>query len=104
MKRLTSGEWWSDGGLTSLPFSLLLEALAQTSGALIPDLTAGASGSIAYFMGTDRVRMRGVARVGDELRFDVRLKLWRRGICRTVGLARADGREVMRAEMVTVVR
>lgn len=104
LKQLTIGEWWTDGGLTSLPFSLLLEALAQTSGALIPDLGAGAADAIAYFMAAEHVRIRGSARVGDELRFDIRLKAWRRGICRTVGTAKVDGREVMRAEIVTVVR
>jgi 3-hydroxymyristoyl/3-hydroxydecanoyl-(acyl carrier protein) dehydratase len=41
-----------------MPFSLVLEALAQTSGALIADLTEGSAGAIAYFMGADHVRQR----------------------------------------------
>ncbi|HEY4129279.1 MAG TPA: 3-hydroxyacyl-ACP dehydratase FabZ family protein [Gemmatimonadaceae bacterium] len=110
IKRLTSGEWWArDGGVTGsgkaeLPFSLLIEALAQAGGALIRDLTGGVPGSIAYFMGADRVRMRGAARVGDELRFDVTLKQWRRGICRTRARASVDGRALMTAELTTIVR
>jgi 3-hydroxyacyl-[acyl-carrier-protein] dehydratase len=102
-KRLTYGEWWTGGG-RDLPFSLLLEALAQAGGALIRDLTGGVPGAIAYFMGAERVRMRGAARIGDELSLDVRLKLWKRGICRTRAVARVGERIIMRAELTTIVR
>src|SRR3954463_6450611 len=67
LKQLTTGEWWSAGGLTAIPHMLLLEALAQTSGSLIADLSKGTPGAIAYFMGAENVRMRGAARVGDEV-------------------------------------
>jgi len=111
IKQLTSGEWWARGSSTNgyaaraeFPFSLLIEALAQAGGALIRDLSGGVPGAIAYFMGADRVRIRGAARAGDELRFDVRLRQWRRGICRTRAEARADGRIVLTAELTTIVR
>ncbi len=107
---MTSGEWWArDGGVTGsgkaeLPFSLLIEALAQAGGALIKDLASGVPGAIAYFMGADRVRMRGAARVGDEVRFDITLRVWRRGICRTRARALVEDRTVMTAELTTIVR
>jgi 3-hydroxyacyl-[acyl-carrier-protein] dehydratase len=110
IKQLTRGEWWAcDGGVTGtgkveLPFSLLLEALAQAGGALIRDLAGGVPGAIAYFMGADRVRIRGAARAGDEVRFDVRLRQWRRGICRTRATALVDGRAIMTAALTTIVR
>jgi 3-hydroxyacyl-[acyl-carrier-protein] dehydratase len=104
LKQLTAGEWWSQGGLAAIPHTLLLEALAQTSGALIADLAAGSAGAIAYFMGAEHVRMRGAARIGDEVTLDVILQQWRRGICRTRGVATADGAEVLRADLVTIVR
>jgi 3-hydroxyacyl-[acyl-carrier-protein] dehydratase len=104
LKQLTAGEWWSEDRLTSIPHLLLLEALAQTSGSLIADLAAGTAGAIAYFMGAEHVRMRGAARVGEEVALDVYLQQWRRGICRTRGVATAAGSEVLRAELVTIVR
>jgi len=103
-KQVTAGEWWSDGDRMAMPHTLLLEALAQTSGALIADLSDSPAGAIAYFMGAEHVRMRGAARVGDEVLLDLRLRLWRRGICRTHGVASVTGSEILRAELVTIVR
>lgn len=104
-KRLSGGDWWLDGRDSSaMPFSLMLEALAQASGTLLPDLMDAASGAVAYFLGANRVRIRGNARVGDELRFDITLAQWRRGVCRTHGVASVDGSKVMTAILTTVVR
>jgi len=102
-KRLSGGDWWLDGQSgAEMPFSLVLEALAQASGALLPDLMNSAS--VAYFMGADRVRIRRSARLGDTLRFDVELAQWRRGICRTRSVASVNGSVVMTAMLTTVVR
>jgi len=104
-KRLSGGDWWLEGkGAVEMPFSLVLEALAQASGTLLPELMDVASGAVAYFMGADRVRIRRRPRVGDTLRFDVALAQWRRGICRTRGLASVNGNVVMTAMLTTVVR
>jgi 3-hydroxyacyl-[acyl-carrier-protein] dehydratase len=105
LKRLTGGEWWMGFDRTApMPFTLVLEALAQTSGALLPDLAADISGAIAYFMGADRIRMRRAAGVGDELRLEVRLRQWRRGVCRTRGVATVNGEVVLTADLTTIVR
>ena len=104
-RRLTTTDWWL--GATperAMPFSLILEALAQASGALIPDLADGAAGAVAYFMGADRVRHRRPAFSGEELKLDVSLLRWRRGLCRTRGVATVDGTLVLSAELTTVVR
>jgi 3-hydroxyacyl-[acyl-carrier-protein] dehydratase len=103
-KRLTGGEWWASRGDAEFPFTLLIEALAQTGGALIPDLASGIPGAIAYFMGVDRVRIRGAAHAGDLVRFDVMLRQWRRGICRTHATAAIDGAFIMSANLTTIVR
>jgi hypothetical protein len=43
--------------------------------------------------------------VGDELRLDVSLRHWKRGICKTRGVATlATGEVVVTAELTTVVR
>ena len=104
-KQVSAGEWWADGSSAAvMPFGLVLEALAQTSGALVHDLAVGIQGAVAYFMGADRVRMRRVPRVGDELKLDVSLRLWRRGLCRTHGVATIDGAVVLTADLTTIIR
>lgn len=106
-KRLTGSEWWGRAGAADgIPFVLVLEALAQTSGALVPDLVGATAGITAYFMGADKVRFRQSARVGDVIQLDVTLQQWRRGICRTRGIAtlQDDGAIVVSAELTTVIR
>jgi 3-hydroxyacyl-[acyl-carrier-protein] dehydratase len=104
-KQLSGSEWWSDESPTSaMPFCLVLEALAQTSGALIPDLVGGSAFTTAYFMGADRVRLRAPARAGERLSLDVTLAQWRRGICRTRGIATVKDTIVLTATLTTVVR
>lgn len=104
-KRVTSGEWWASAEYTDvIPFTLVIEALAQTSGALVQDLVEGADGGVAYFMGADRVRFRRPARVGEELRLEVSLRQWRRGVCRMRGVATVDGETVLTAELTIIVR
>jgi 3-hydroxyacyl-[acyl-carrier-protein] dehydratase len=106
-KRLTGGEWWSRAGVPNgIPFLLVLEALAQTSGALVTDLAKTSTGITAYFLGADKVRFRHPARVGDVLHLDITLQQWRRGVCRALGVAtlESDGSIVATAELTTVVR
>lgn len=106
-KRITAGEWWNEGGdsqLAVFPFSLVIEAMAQTSGALMRDLTDSAQSAVAYFMGVNRVRFRSAARAGDELTMELTLRQWRRGLCRTHGVATVNQRLVASAELTTIVR
>jgi 3-hydroxyacyl-[acyl-carrier-protein] dehydratase len=106
-KRISSGEWWCEGhdaGSIHFPFGLVIEAMAQTTGALIRGLVGGAGAGIAYFMGVNHVRLRTFARPGDELTMTLTLKQWRRGICRTRGVATVDDRLVASADLTTVVR
>jgi 3-hydroxyacyl-[acyl-carrier-protein] dehydratase len=107
VKQITYGEWWSEGQRsdeTYFPFSLVIEALAQTSGALVRDLSDEVEGAVAYFMGVDHVRLRRMARPGDELRMELTLRQWRRGICRTHGVAMVSGEVVATGNLTTVVR
>jgi 3-hydroxymyristoyl/3-hydroxydecanoyl-(acyl carrier protein) dehydratase len=109
-KRVTGSEWWNEGGslagdaTPAMPHSLVLEALAQTSGALVRDLLDGAENARAYFMAANRVRIRRPAAAGELLSLDVSLVSWRRGICRARGVATVQGATVLSAELVTVVR
>lgn len=109
MKRVTGGEWScvAAGVLDAscaMPHTLIVEALAQLTAAILIGLVDGANGAVGYFLGIDHVRFRGEAMPGDELRLEVELRQFRRGICRTRGTARVDGRVIVSADLTTVVR
>ncbi|MFL5576889.1 MAG: 3-hydroxyacyl-ACP dehydratase FabZ family protein [Gemmatimonadaceae bacterium] len=110
LKRVTGTEWFcrqaivAGGGGPAMPSVLVVEALAQLSGAVLLGLLDGSASAVGYFMGLTRVRYRGEARPGDELRLEVTLRQFRRGICRTYGEAWVGGRRIVRAELTTVVR
>ncbi|MEO6444928.1 MAG: 3-hydroxyacyl-ACP dehydratase FabZ family protein [Gemmatimonadaceae bacterium] len=106
-KRVTADEWWCDPSnpaMRALPFSLVIEAMAQTSGALVRDVADDGGTAIGYFMGADRVRFRESAYPGDEVILEVVLRSWRRCICRTHAVASVEGRIVATANLTTIVR
>jgi 3-hydroxymyristoyl/3-hydroxydecanoyl-(acyl carrier protein) dehydratase len=112
IRSVTGGEWWAEedvrgatwDGTPGLPHALVLEALAQTSGVLLADVVPADDDAVAYFLGLDRVRLRDHARPGEQLQLDLELRQWRRGICRTRGVATVDGRLIASAELTTIVR
>jgi 3-hydroxyacyl-[acyl-carrier-protein] dehydratase len=112
IKRLTGGEWFL-GEAThdptpprdlAMPNGLVVEALAQLSAAVLIGLVGDATGVVGYFLGLDRVRYRGAAYAGDELRLAVELRQFRRGICRLHGDARVDDHRIVRADLIIIVR
>ncbi len=106
-KRVSAGEWWCDPQVphaSAMPFGLVIEALAQTTGALLRDLNDGAASGLAYFMGADKVRFRRRAYPGDEIALAVSLVQWRRGVCRTSAVATIEGELVARALLTVIVR
>lgn len=109
LKRVTGGEWSAGfpaglGAAGAMPHTLLVEALAQLSAAVLVGLVDAADGAVGYFLGFDRVRCRGVAHPGDAVRLEVTLRQFRRGVCRTAGVASVDGVQLVRAELTTVMR
>jgi 3-hydroxyacyl-[acyl-carrier-protein] dehydratase len=114
-KRITGGEWASGapahraggvqmgtaGGASGM---LVIEALAQTSAALMRDLVASMPGAVGYFVGMERVRLRIPPRAGDLLRLEVRLGSFRRGIAKLEGRATVDGRPAASARFTTILR
>lgn len=109
VKRVTGGEWFftslgSAPGKVGMPGGLVVEALAQLSAAVILGLVDTGNGAVGYFLGAERVRYRGVAWPGDELRLTIELRQFRRGICRTHGEAWIGGRRIVRADLTTAVR
>lgn len=108
LKQITIGEWWAEGRDhdrdVRFPFSLVIEAMAQTSAGLMRDLPGVATDAIAYFMGVTHVRLRRAAQPGDELAMELTLRQWRRGLCRARGVATVGERLVASAELTTIIR
>ena len=107
LKRVTAGDWWSeasDSGAWEMPGTLVVEALAQTSAAVLVGLLNESSGAVGYFAAADRVRFRSLPRVGDTLILSVELVWYRRGVARLRGAASVDGRLAVSANFTTVVR
>jgi 3-hydroxyacyl-[acyl-carrier-protein] dehydratase len=112
VKLVTGDEWLCRGQAVAgpaaaplaMPNLLVVEAIAQLSGAILLGLVEGCAGAVGYFVGFDGVRFRGEARPGDELRLEAELVSFRRGICRTRGAAWVNGKRIVRARLTTVVK
>ena len=87
-----------------MPGTLVVEALAQTSAAVLIGLLNESAGAVGYFAAADRVRFRSLPRVGDTLFLTVELVWYRRGVARLRGAASVDGRLAVSANFTTVVR
>jgi 3-hydroxyacyl-[acyl-carrier-protein] dehydratase len=114
-KQVTGAEWASGapaqgaGGVQlgvarGVSGLVVIEALAQTSAALMRDLVATQPGAVGYFVGMERVRLRHPPVAGDTLRLEVRLASFRRGIARLAGRATVDGRLAASARFTTILR
>lgn len=105
VRQVTADEWFSGQAESyEMPNTLVLEALAQLSGAILVGLSDSAEGAIGYFVGMQRVKFRGTARAGDELMLDCTLLQFKRGICKTAVKASVNGKTIVRAQLTTVLR
>ncbi|MFL5579470.1 MAG: 3-hydroxyacyl-ACP dehydratase FabZ family protein [Gemmatimonadaceae bacterium] len=112
VKLVTADEWLCRGrqeaGSPAVPLAmpnlLVIEAIAQLTGAILLGLVEGSAGAIGYFVGFEGVRFRGEAHPGEELRLEAELVSFRRGICRTRGAAWVGGKRIVRARLTTVIR
>jgi 3-hydroxyacyl-[acyl-carrier-protein] dehydratase len=108
-KLVTGGEWTlvgssREGKSMVMPHLLIVEALAQVSAALFVSLLPDSRDVIGYFMALDGVRFRGQAVAGDKLSLSVSLKQFRRGVCKTRGVATVGALRVVQADLTTVLR
>jgi 3-hydroxyacyl-[acyl-carrier-protein] dehydratase len=106
LKRVTGSEWFGESELPNgeMPGLLVVEALAQTSAAVLIGLLDGSDGAIGYFASADRVKFRTLPRAGDTLVMAVELVWYRRGVARLCGIATVNGRLSTRGNFTTVVR
>ncbi len=109
VKTVTGNEWSSvgssrDAGAQSMPHLLIVEALAQLSAAVLVTLLEGSAGAIGYFLGINNVRFRSRAAPGDALDLSIELRQFKRGVCRTHGVARVGTTDIVRADLTTIIR
>lgn len=109
VKTVTGNEWSCigsnrDAAALEMPHLLIVEALAQLSAAVLVTLIEGGSGAIGYFLGISNVRFRGRAAPGDVLELSIELQHFKRGVCRTRGIARVGALEIVRADLTTIMR
>lgn len=106
-KRVTGGEWFAEAAgaqMVTMPNMMVVEALAQTSAALLADLARDTPGAIGYFAAIKRVRCRESVRAGDLLTLTIDLKSFKRGIAHLHGVASVEGVARVKADFTTVIR
>lgn len=82
-----------------MPGVLIIEAMAQTAGAICLNARGGDMPSLVYFMTIDNAKFRKPVIPGDQLRIQVRKAKQRRDIFRFNCQAHVDGALVAEAEV-----
>ena len=103
IKNVTFNEPYFQGhfpGSPIMPGVLLIEAMAQTAGALVVShLGLVEEGRLVYFMSIDKARFRRPVLPGHQVRFPVKLIQKRPPVWRFAGEAIVDGEKAAEAEI-----
>jgi 3-hydroxyacyl-[acyl-carrier-protein] dehydratase len=87
-------------GAPVMPGVLLIEAMAQTAGALVLDFLGEAhAGKLVFFMSIDRARFRKPVAPGDTVHFPVKLTSKRAPVWKYWAEAHVEGKKVAEAEI-----
>lgn len=107
IKNITINEPQFNGhfpGMPVMPGVLLIEAMAQTAGALVVHtLNTTADGKVVYFMTIDKARFRSPIVPGDCVMLPVRLVRQRGPVWKFTGEARVDGKLCAEAEFSAMI-
>lgn len=88
-----------------MPGVLIVEAMAQTAGALvINSMKSDASNKVVYFMSVDKAKFRKPVVPGDRLELHVSLQQNRGAVWKFHGVAKVDGAVVAEADYVAMIR
>lgn len=91
-------------GKPVMPGVLLIEAIAQTAGALVVHyLNKDDSVQLVYFMSIDKARFRKPVLPGDQVHFRVDLLQNRGNVWKYKGVASVDGGVVAQAEITAMI-
>jgi 3-hydroxyacyl-[acyl-carrier-protein] dehydratase len=86
-------------GLVVIPPTIVMEAVAQVGAVLVLASPAN-QGRIPYLVGMDRVRNRGVVRVGDTLHIEVTVQKLRETMGRMAGHVKVEGQTIARGVVI----
>ncbi len=86
-----------------MPGVLIVEAMAQAGGLMLLHMIDDPQSKVVYFMGIDNARFRRPVRPGDQLRFEVDMLNFRRGMCKIAGKAFVDDTLVTEATMMAML-
>ena len=106
IKNVTRNEPYFNGhfpGHPIMPGVLIIEAMGQTGGVLLLNSVEKPETKVVYFTGLENVKFRKTVIPGDQLRIEVSMSFFRRGICKMKGEAFVDGTLVAEAEMAAVI-
>jgi UDP-3-O-[3-hydroxymyristoyl] N-acetylglucosamine deacetylase / 3-hydroxyacyl-[acyl-carrier-protein] dehydratase len=106
LKNVTFNEPFFQGhfpGHPIMPGVLIVEAMAQAGGFLLLNAVENPESKVVYFLGIDGVRFRRPVMPGDQLRFELKMLSFRRGICKMTGETYVGDTLVCEAEMLAQV-
>ncbi len=107
IKNITINEPQFNGhfpGMPVMPGVLLIEAMAQTAGALVVhSLNMVAEGKLVYFMTIDKARFRSPIVPGDSVHLPVKLVRQRGPVWKFTGEARVNGKLCAEAEFSAMI-
>ncbi len=107
IKNITINEPQFNGhfpGMPVMPGVLLIEAMAQTAGALVVHtLNTTAAGKLVYFMTIDKARFRAPIVPGDCVHLPVKIVRQRGPVWKFSGEARVDGKLCAEAEFSAMI-
>lgn len=104
IKNVTMNEPFFQGhfpGAPIMPGVLQLEAMAQTAGVLLNQISAG--GGIPFFMAIDKAKFRKVVKPGDQMRIEVEITNIRSRTAKFSARVFVDGALVSQAEMMCML-
>jgi 3-hydroxyacyl-[acyl-carrier-protein] dehydratase len=105
-KTVSINEPWFAGHFPEravMPGVLIVEAMAQTAGALVVHSQGGATSSVVYFMTIEKARFRKPVSPGDVLRMPVKLVRARGPVWKFEGQAFVDDVLVAEAEFSAMI-
>jgi 3-hydroxyacyl-[acyl-carrier-protein] dehydratase len=109
IKNVTANEEFFNGHFPSkpvMPGVLMIEAMAQTA-AILSFLTKNQKpdeNTLVYFLGIDGVRFKRPVVPGDQLRMEVEITRYSRGIWKYKATGSVDGQLAVEAELMCTLR
>ena len=106
LKNVTINEPFFQGhfpGHPIMPGVLILEAMAQAGGLLLLNEVKDPETKVVYFMAIDKAKFRQPVVPGDQLRFELTMKSFRRSACKMKGEAFVEDKLVAEADFMAMV-